>query len=78
MAQPVKVIGVIVVGLREVELELERIVFADVWRIPAILKPVVEHTPTAANHQLGIYLVGKADAWRKVGVLRIAQSLSRT
>ncbi len=59
----------ILIRLREVELELERIVFADVWRISAVLKAIVENAPASADDQLCVGLVCETDARSEIGVL---------
>ena len=65
-----------VVCLGEVELKLERIVFADVWRISAVFETVVEDAPSAANDQLRVDLVSKAQARGEVCILRISETLA--
>ncbi len=64
------------VGLREVELELEGIVFPDVRRVAAVLKAVEEETKATANDQLGIDLIGETETRRKVGFLRVPEARS--
>ena len=54
----------------EGEVELERIVFADIRRVSAIFKSVVKDAQSAAYHQLWIDLVGNAYSRGKIGFWR--------
>jgi hypothetical protein len=60
----------------ELEVELERIIFSEVRRKTAILKPVVEKAKAGAGHQLRADLVSYAQAWRKIGLLGTTEPLA--
>ena len=56
------------------ELELVRIAFADIRRVSAVFKTVVEEAKSAAYNQFWTGLVGKAYARRKIGPLGMPKS----
>ena len=56
----------------KVEIKLEGIILAQVWRVSSILKTVVENAEAASGDQFRGYLVCKAKAWSKVRLLRVA------
>src|SRR5579862_6254601 len=58
-----------VVWFRVIEVELERIVFTEVWREPTVFESVEEDAKPSTNNQLGSRLIGEAETGREVGFL---------
>src|SRR5262249_44357177 len=65
-----------VVGVGEIEIELERIVLSEVRRESAVFEAVVEHAEPAAHDEFVGRLISETDTRGEVGVLGIAQTLS--
>ena len=52
-----------IIGIEEREVELERIVLAEVRRESTVLESVIEDAESAANDELGSRLIGEAKTW---------------
>ena len=66
----------IVVWLCELEIELEGVILPKIRRKPAVFEPVIEYPEATTCYEFVRNLVRETESRRKIGFLRVAQSLS--